>query len=52
MSFLAPSYMFWLGCQLVWNCFATGHGKGKVDGAGALLKQEVEGSSWNQMLRK
>jgi hypothetical protein len=23
---------------MVWNCFATSHGKGEVDGAGALLK--------------
>ena len=28
------------GCQLAWNYFATGHGKGEVDGAGALLKRE------------
>lgn len=30
-----------LGCEMVWNFFATGHGKGEVDGAGALLKREV-----------
>jgi hypothetical protein len=24
-----------------WNYFASGHGKGEVDGAGALLKQEI-----------
>lgn len=29
------------GCQLAWNYFATGHGKGEVDGAGALLKREL-----------
>jgi hypothetical protein len=29
------------GCQMTWNFFATGHGKGKVDGAGALFKREV-----------
>jgi hypothetical protein len=28
-------------CQMIWNYFATGHGKGEVDGAGALLKREV-----------
>jgi hypothetical protein len=26
---------------MTWNFFATGHGKGEVDGAGALLKREV-----------
>ena len=29
------------GCQMSWNYFASGHGKGKVDGAGALLKREI-----------
>jgi hypothetical protein len=29
------------GCSLIWNFFATGHGKGEVDGAGALLKKEI-----------
>jgi hypothetical protein len=29
------------GCQLIWNFFATSHGKGEVDGARALLKCEV-----------
>ncbi len=29
------------GCQMVWSFFATGHGKGEVDGAGALLEREV-----------
>jgi hypothetical protein len=29
------------GCQMMWNFFATRHGKGEVDGAGALFKQEV-----------
>jgi hypothetical protein len=29
------------GCQLCRNFFATGHGKGEVDGAGTLLKREV-----------
>jgi hypothetical protein len=24
-----------------WNYFASGHGKGKVDGVGALLKHEI-----------
>jgi hypothetical protein len=24
-----------------WKYFATGHGKGKVDGVGALLKMEI-----------
>jgi hypothetical protein len=27
---------------LVWNFFATGHGKGEVDGAETLLKQEIK----------
>lgn len=29
------------GCQMLWNYFASGHGKGEVDGAGALCKREV-----------
>jgi hypothetical protein len=29
------------GCQMCWNYFASGHGKGEVDGAGALLKREI-----------
>jgi hypothetical protein len=28
------------GCQMIWNFFAIGHGKGEVDGYGALLKRE------------
>ncbi len=28
------------GVQMSWNYFASNHGKGKVDGAGALLKCE------------
>ncbi len=24
-----------------WNYFANGHGKGEVDGVGALLKREI-----------
>jgi hypothetical protein len=27
---------------LVWNFFVSGHGKGEVDGIGALLKREVK----------
>jgi hypothetical protein len=29
------------GCQMVWNYFASSHGKGELDGARALLKREV-----------
>jgi hypothetical protein len=29
------------GCQMNWNYFANGHGKGEVDGVGALLKREI-----------
>jgi hypothetical protein len=29
---------------MAWNFFATGHGKGEVDGTRALLKREVERS--------
>jgi hypothetical protein len=29
------------GCQVVWNYFATGHGKGEVDGVVALMKREL-----------
>jgi hypothetical protein len=27
---------------MVWNCFATSHGKGEVDGVGVLLKRKVQ----------
>jgi hypothetical protein len=26
---------------VLWNYFASGHGKGEVDGTGALLKREL-----------
>jgi hypothetical protein len=29
------------GCQMSWNYFGSGHGKGEVDGAGALLKRQI-----------
>jgi hypothetical protein len=29
------------GCKMVWNYFATNHGKGEIDGVGALLKREI-----------
>ena len=29
------------GCQMSWNYFGSGHGKGEVDGASALLKREI-----------
>jgi hypothetical protein len=29
------------GCQMCWNYFGSGHGKGEVDGTGALLKREI-----------
>jgi hypothetical protein len=29
------------GCQMCWNYFGSGHGKGEVDGVGALLKREI-----------
>ena len=38
---LISSDMMRDGCQMSWNYFASGHGKGKVDGAGALLKREI-----------
>ena len=28
-------------CQMYWNYFGSGHGKGEVDGARALLKREI-----------
>jgi hypothetical protein len=31
--------------QMVWNYFDIGHGKGKVDGVGVLLKREVKGTN-------
>ncbi len=37
---LIVNAQFPLGCQILWNYFATRHGKGEVDGAGALLKRE------------
>lgn len=30
------------GRQLIWNFFATSHGKGEVDGAWSFLKHEVQ----------
>jgi hypothetical protein len=27
---------------MIWNYFSNGHGKGEVDGAGALLKRETQ----------
>ncbi len=30
-----------LGCQIVWNYFATRHDKGEVDGASVLMKREL-----------
>ncbi len=30
------------GCQMTWNYFVTDHGKGKVDGVGALLEQKLK----------
>jgi hypothetical protein len=27
---------------MIWNFFATSHGKGKIDGTTALLKREVK----------
>jgi hypothetical protein len=32
---------------MTWNYFALGHGKGEVDGAGALCKREI----WKEQLR-
>jgi hypothetical protein len=29
------------GIDMCWNYFASGHGKGEVDGASALLKHEI-----------
>jgi hypothetical protein len=36
--FLTECGVLFNGCQLVWNVFATRHGKGEVDEEGALLK--------------
>jgi hypothetical protein len=38
------------GCQMVWNYFYSGHGKGEVDGAKTLLKREVRKKKSSQML--
>jgi hypothetical protein len=38
---LIVNAQFPLGCQILWNYFATRHGKGEVDGASALLKKEL-----------
>jgi hypothetical protein len=35
---LTSSATFTNGCQMSWNYFGSGHGKGEVDGVGALLK--------------
>jgi hypothetical protein len=29
------------GMSMTWNYFASGHGKGEVDGCGALLKRKI-----------
>jgi hypothetical protein len=29
------------GVYMIWNYFASGHGKGEIDGASALLKHEI-----------
>ena len=29
------------GCQMIWDYFSSRHGKGEVDGVGALFKQEL-----------
>jgi hypothetical protein len=29
------------GVEMIWNYFASGHGKGEVDGASVLLKCEI-----------
>jgi hypothetical protein len=29
------------GVNMCWNYFASGHGKGEVDGVGTLLKWEI-----------
>jgi hypothetical protein len=39
---LTSSAMMRDGCQMSWNYFGSGHGKGEVDGAGALLKREIQ----------
>ncbi len=31
-----------IGCSLIRNFFAIGHGKGEVDGVGTLLKREIQ----------
>jgi hypothetical protein len=31
-----------IGCEMIWNFFATSHGKGEVDGARTLLRKEVK----------
>jgi hypothetical protein len=36
-----------IGCQVLWNYFASGHGKWKVDGVGALLNWEL----WKEKIK-
>lgn len=36
-----------IGYQVLWNYFTSGHGKGKVDEASALLKQEL----WKEQIK-
>ena len=40
------------GCQMCWNYFGSGHGKGEVDGAGALLKREIQKEQMKVDVRK
>jgi hypothetical protein len=36
---------------MVWNYFVIGHGKGKLDGVGVLLKCEVKGINQAHLLK-
>jgi hypothetical protein len=30
------------GCQMIWNYFSTSHGKGEMDGVGAIWKRDIQ----------
>jgi hypothetical protein len=41
VDILTTSTSLTSGCQMSWNYFGSGHGKGEVDGASALLKRQI-----------
>ena len=40
------------GCEMEWNFFGIGHGKGEWDGAGAVVKRALRNEQLHNPLRK